>query len=63
MKIKLEALLEAIESDDHMGFCLACGCEAYGVEPDAREYTCESCEKPKVYGAEEILMMGMHTDY
>ena len=41
------------------GFCLACGAEAEGVEPDARRYTCESCEAPKVYGLEELLMMGL----
>ena len=40
-----------------MGFCIACGAEAYGVEPDARKYECEECGKPKVYGAEELLMM------
>jgi len=57
MKITLQQVMDAIDSGDSMGFCLACGEEAYGVEPDARKYTCESCGKPKVYGAEEILMM------
>ena len=42
---------------DNPGFCLACGDEAYSCEPDAREYTCESCDEPQVYGAEEILLM------
>lgn len=50
-------LLEALAADDDRGFCLACGEEAYGVEPDARRYTCESCEEPQVYGAQEILFM------
>lgn len=45
--------------DRSMGFCLACGCEADGVEPDARKYTCESCQMPKVYGLEELVMMGL----
>jgi hypothetical protein len=40
-----------------MGFCIACGCEALGVEPDARGYHCEACGEDKVYGAEEILIM------
>ena len=44
---------------DGTGFCLACGSEASEVEPDARGYTCEACEKPKVYGLEELLMMGL----
>ena len=41
------------------GFCLACGAEAYGVEPDARKYQCEQCEFKAVYGAEEIAIMGL----
>jgi hypothetical protein len=41
------------------GACLACGEIQYGgVEPDAREYICESCGQPKVYGLEELLLMG-----
>ena len=28
-----------------------------GCEPDARNYTCESCGEPKVFGAEELLLM------
>ena len=46
-------------ADNYEGRCVACGAEAYGVEPDAREYTCEECEKPRVYGLEELLMMGL----
>lgn len=40
------------------GRCDACGAEAYGVEPDARRYTCEVCGEPKVYGLAELLLMG-----
>lgn len=39
------------------GFCLACGEMQDGCEPDARDYTCESCDEPCVFGAAEILMM------
>jgi hypothetical protein len=42
---------------DNPGFCLACGADADGCEPDARGYECEVCGKPKVYGAEEVLLM------
>jgi hypothetical protein len=42
---------------DNPGFCLACGEEADGCEPDAQRYTCEYCDEPRVYGAEQILMM------
>jgi hypothetical protein len=38
------------------GFCLACGAEAEGCEPDAGQYECESCGAHAVYGAEEILI-------
>lgn len=53
-----DEILRAVEEDDNIGFCTACGEEASCVKPDAREYTCESCGKPKVYGAEELLIMG-----
>jgi len=29
------------------------------VEPDARRYTCEGCGEPRVYGLQELLMMGL----
>jgi len=45
--------------DGTLGFCLACGAEANGVEPDARQYECESCGVSKVYGLEELVMMGL----
>lgn len=55
-----DAIIEAAErrttSLDNPGFCLACGNEADGVEPDARNYTCESCGARQVFGAEELLM-------
>lgn len=44
------------QSLDNPGFCIACGEDADGVEPDARRYECESCGKKAVYGAEELLM-------
>lgn len=56
-KVSLEYIMECVELDDNLGICLACGEEAYGVEPDARRYECESCGKPKVYGAQELLFM------
>ena len=55
-KITLDRLIAACESDESMGFCTACGEEAYGVEPDARRYECESCGEKKVFGAEELLI-------
>lgn len=55
-----EAIMEACErrrdSLDDPGFCLACGAEASGVEPDARRYECEACGERQVYGVEELLI-------
>ena len=42
---------------DNPGFCVSCGDEASGCEPDARKYECESCGEASVYGAEELFMM------
>ena len=44
---------------DQTGFCLACGASDQMAEPDARKYTCEACGKAKVYGAEELVVMGL----
>jgi hypothetical protein len=41
---------------DNPGFCIACGEDAEGVEPDAREYECECCGADAVYGAQEIAL-------
>ena len=42
---------------DDPGICFACGAEADGVEPDAREYECEACGEPHVYGCEDAALM------
>ena len=45
--------------DDAMeGWCLACG-STQAAEPDARRYVCESCGAAKVYGAEQLVLMGL----
>lgn len=55
-----DVIMEACErrytSLDDPGFCLICGNEAHGVEPDARNYECEACGAEQVFGAEELLM-------
>jgi hypothetical protein len=55
-----DRLLDAVERRemclDNPGFCIACGAEQDGCEPDARKYVCEACGKREVYGAEEILL-------
>jgi predicted RNA-binding Zn-ribbon protein involved in translation (DUF1610 family) len=50
-----------LESDDCEGFCLSCGAEAFGIEPDATKYTCEHCGEKEVYGTGSILIMQAFT--
>jgi hypothetical protein len=52
----MEAVERRMTTLDNPGFCLACGEEAMGCEPDARQYECESCGERQVYGAEELLL-------
>lgn len=47
-----------MKSEDYMGLCISCGTEKDSCEPDASGYTCENCEKPSVYGMEELMLMG-----
>ena len=55
-----ERICEAVESNmfglENPGFCIACGADADGCEPDARNYKCEECEEKQVFGAEEIMI-------
>lgn len=46
-------------TDENMGICRECGETQSGVEPDAEEYTCEACGEQAVYGAEQLLLMGV----
>jgi len=61
LTIDIERVLEAVESEmfglENPGFCLSCGEDADGVEPDARDYPCECCDEMSVFGAAEVLIM------
>jgi hypothetical protein len=59
MNIDLDRVIEAANADEGLGFCKACGEEQYFCEPDARNYTCESCGESEVFGAEELLIEGV----
>ena len=51
---------QVIEADiNNGGFCIDCGEEAYNIEPDAKNYECESCGQRQVFGASEIAIMGL----
>lgn len=57
--ITAERVLDACErrarSLDNPGFCVACGEDHEGCEPDARGYYCEFCGEDAVFGAEELI--------
>jgi hypothetical protein len=55
-----EAVMRRSASLDNPGFCLACGADADDVDGEAREYVCDVCDQPCVYGADEVLIMGAY---
>lgn len=57
MKFKLEIIEEAMEAC--VGFCTTCGAENECCEPDARNYKCSECGAMEVFGAEELVIMGL----
>ena len=57
MLFSIGEIQDAIEN--YEGFCIECGELHDNVEPDARKYKCENCGKKSVYGAEEIILMGL----
>ena len=44
---------------EYLGFCTDCGAEHGECEPDARQRRCDECGARAVYGAEELMMMGL----
>lgn len=53
--VTLDQVMQAVEADEYLGFCVTCGTEHMNVEPDAREYPCEECGENAVYGAQELI--------
>jgi predicted RNA-binding Zn-ribbon protein involved in translation (DUF1610 family) len=55
----MSAIREHMDSND--GFCTHCReWTAFGgVEPDATRYRCPECGRPRLYGAEECVLMGL----
>jgi hypothetical protein len=51
-----DLLEELVIHGEDVGLCLICGCEAYSVEPDARNYKCEACGAEQVFGVEELIL-------
>jgi len=56
----MPSIEEAQEMDNQQqGFCLACGYVQDGLEPDAAKDECEDCGEHKVYGAYELITLGL----
>lgn len=58
-KPQLGVDIDESDIDDNIGWCLACGAQEDGVEPDACKLRCSCCDKPKVYGLSELALMGL----
>ena len=61
MRFRLEEIEEAV-LEGGIGFCTECGEQSDDFcEPDACCYTCTNpdCGEASVYGAEELLIMGL----
>ena len=43
---------------DLEGICVSCGAAAHGVEVDAEDYDCPSCDEPQVQGIMAALDNG-----
>jgi Zn finger protein HypA/HybF involved in hydrogenase expression len=59
----IDACKRRMTTLDDPGFCLVCGNEQSGCEPDARRYQCEACGESQVYGAEELALLEIAIDY
>ena len=51
-----EACRESMFGMEYPGFCLECGADADGVEPDAVGYVCHECGAHAVMGAKYVAM-------
>ena len=58
---KLTFTMEEFQEAEEMqsGFCLDCGWMQESCEPDARNYHCDECGADRVFGAQEVLLMGL----
>lgn len=54
--ISLNQIVDAVEGEAYLGFCVLCGTEHDEVEPDAEHYLCEECGTETVFGAGQIAL-------
>ena len=60
--VVLKRIEEILAEDTSDGFCVECGEEAAGIEPDAADEECAYCGKRAVYGAEQLLLEGLYQE-
>lgn len=54
----MDRAMEAAENDELVGFCMSCGTERNGCEPDAENYKCDECGERNVQGLLFVIMGG-----
>lgn len=53
----IAAVERAAQTTDNPGFCVDCGIDVEGVEPDAEGDPCEACgSRNGIWGAEQLLI-------
>lgn len=57
---ELTEMLENYEAGENPGWCVSCGEQLDGLEPDARDVECDVCGARTGYGAAELLQEGLH---
>ena len=62
-KLSARKIVRAVRRGDNSGYCITCGRRRKNTEPDAREVLCNRCKTNTVYGAEELLIMGVGMDF
>lgn len=46
-------------NEESLAFCIGCKSEHGPLEPDARKAHCPDCGEHTVYGAEQLVLMGL----
>ena len=58
-RFRVEDIEPYLFDDSYAGFCIKCGAQRDGCEPDARNYPCWDCGEREVFGAEELFIMDL----
>jgi len=55
--IPINRLIEVMANDESIGFCVCCGNEIFGVDPDTKNMKCDNCGKFSVFGSYLVAEM------